>query len=73
MKQRASSSAFSKFRNTFIGDREFYVTVFALVLPLIVTEYHLKFRKPSGHPHDRPIRYASNVGGRHCQPTYICI
>nr|MBO2494484.1 MATE family efflux transporter [Clostridia bacterium]PZN11142.1 MAG: MATE family efflux transporter [Caldicoprobacter oshimai] len=36
MKQRASSSAFSKFRNTFIGDREFYVTVFALVLPLIV-------------------------------------
>jgi len=36
MKQRASSSAFNKFRNTFIGDREFYITVFALVLPLIV-------------------------------------
>ncbi|PNT92113.1 MATE family efflux transporter [Clostridium thermosuccinogenes] len=36
MKQIASTGAFSKFRNTFIGDRKFYTTVFMLVLPLIV-------------------------------------
>jgi len=34
--QLASTGAFSKFRNTFIGDRKFYTTVFVLVLPLIV-------------------------------------
>jgi len=36
MKQPASIGAFSKFRNTFIGDRKFYTTVFVLLLPLIV-------------------------------------
>lgn len=36
MKQSASTSAFSKFLNTFIGDRKFYTTVFTLVLPLII-------------------------------------
>lgn len=36
MKQSASTSVFQKFRNTFIGDRRFYSTVFMLVLPLIV-------------------------------------
>ncbi len=35
MKQSASTY-FSKFRNTFIGDRSFYATVFILILPLIV-------------------------------------
>ncbi len=36
MKQPALTGTFSKFRNTFIGDRKFYKTVFMLVLPLIV-------------------------------------
>ena len=36
MKQPASTNAFSKIRNTFIGDRKFYTTVFLLVLPIIV-------------------------------------
>jgi putative MATE family efflux protein len=36
MKQPASTGAFSNIRNTFIGDREFYTTVFVLVLPIIV-------------------------------------
>ncbi len=36
MKQHALTGAFSKFRNTFIGDRKFYTTVIMLILPLIV-------------------------------------
>jgi len=36
MKQPASTGAFSSLRNTFIGDRSFYATVFMLVLPIIV-------------------------------------
>jgi len=36
MKQPASTGVFGKFRNTFIGDREFYTTVIMLVLPIIV-------------------------------------
>jgi len=36
MKHTGMTGTFSRFRNTFIGDREFYATVFALVLPLIV-------------------------------------
>lgn len=36
MKKHATAGAFGSFRNTFIGDRKFYATVFALVLPLIV-------------------------------------
>ncbi|HHW22071.1 MAG TPA: MATE family efflux transporter [Clostridiaceae bacterium] len=36
MERSASSGVFKKIRNTFIGDRKFYATVFALVLPLIV-------------------------------------
>ena len=36
MTQQGPTSVFSKFRNTFIGDREFYTTVFVMVLPLIV-------------------------------------
>jgi putative MATE family efflux protein len=36
MKQQAFTGVFRKFRNTFIGDRRFYITVFTLLLPLIV-------------------------------------
>jgi len=36
MKKHATAGAYSSFRNTFIGDRNFYATVFALVLPIIV-------------------------------------
>jgi len=36
MKQPALTGVFSKFRNTFIGDRKFYTTVIMLVLPIIV-------------------------------------
>jgi len=36
MKQPASTGAFRKIRNTFIGDRKFYTIVFALVLPIIL-------------------------------------
>ena len=36
MKKLASTSVLSKFRNTFIGDRKFYTSVFLLVLPVIV-------------------------------------
>lgn len=36
MKHQESTSIFKKFRNTFIGDRNFYITVFMLVLPIIV-------------------------------------
>jgi len=36
MKQPASTGAFSSLRDTLIGDRSFYATVFMLVLPIIV-------------------------------------
>jgi putative MATE family efflux protein len=36
MKQPATTGVFSKIRNTFIGDRKFYSTVFTLVLPIVV-------------------------------------
>lgn len=36
MKQPASSGTLGKLRNTFIGDKSFYSTVFALLLPIIV-------------------------------------
>jgi len=36
MTRPASTRTLSKLRNTFIGDRKFYATVFTLVLPLIV-------------------------------------
>lgn len=36
MKQPVSTGAFNRFRSIFIGDRKFYNTVFALVLPIIV-------------------------------------
>ena len=36
MKQKASTGVLGRFRNTFIGDRKFYSTVFMIVLPLIV-------------------------------------
>ena len=36
MTQHAFTSAYRKFRNTFIGDRRFYTTVFTLLLPIIV-------------------------------------
>lgn len=36
MNQHALTGVYSKFRNTFIGDRKFYITVFTLLLPIIV-------------------------------------
>jgi len=36
MKQPSSTGVFGYIRNTFIGDRKFYVTVFGLVLPIIL-------------------------------------
>jgi len=36
MKQSALNHAFKRFNSTFIGDRKFYSTVFALLLPIIV-------------------------------------
>ncbi len=36
MNQPASTGFLSKIRNTFIGDRKFYASVFALLLPIIV-------------------------------------
>jgi putative MATE family efflux protein len=36
MRQHAFTGVYRKFRNTFIGDRRFYTTVFTLLLPIIV-------------------------------------
>jgi hypothetical protein len=38
--QSKATSTYEKFRNTFIGDRNFYNTVLALVVPIIVQVLH---------------------------------